>query len=288
MAALAALLLHAAVLLGLLRVMQAAAPRTPVPAVLVRIETQPSAASPAGPAHAPGQTSSAARRSAGLARPRAPQGAALQPSDEFRRSQPPRASGTGPLRRAARPREREPSPASGAQAHPPGRITARATLPAGSTSAAAGGNASPHAGTAPSETASVTAGATAATEIPAAPGEPAQAPPAARAEASAGTASAAARAGPARTPAPSTPLAAELVCRQQVRPAMPALAIEEGVGGTVVAQARVVHGRVSSVTIVSGPDIFHRAVRQAMLRYRCEDLGGRAVTVTQEFRFQLR
>ena len=97
-----------------------------------------------------------------------------------------------------------------------------------------------------------------------------------------------AQAGPARTPAPSAPLAAELVCRQQVRPAMPALAIEEGVGGTVVAQARVVHGRVSSVAIVSGPEIFHRAVRQAMLRYRCEDLGGRTVTVTQEFRFQLR
>ncbi|MDE2153372.1 MAG: hypothetical protein KGJ85_13685, partial [Betaproteobacteria bacterium] len=132
------------------------------------------------------------------------------------------------------------------------------------------------------------AGTSAASQTPAMPGEPAQASPGARAAASAGTASPAAQAGPARTPAPSAPLAAELVCRQQVRPAMPALAIEEGVGGTVVAQARVVHGRVSSVAIVSGPEIFHRAVRQAMLRYRCEDLGGRAVTVTQEFRFQLR
>ncbi|MBU6513692.1 MAG: hypothetical protein KGR99_15435, partial [Betaproteobacteria bacterium] len=52
MAALAALLLHAAVLLGLLRVLQAGAPRSPDSAVLVRIETQAPAASPAGPAHA--------------------------------------------------------------------------------------------------------------------------------------------------------------------------------------------------------------------------------------------
>ena len=93
---------------------------------------------------------------------------------------------------------------------------------------------------------------------------------------------------PRAEPAGSPALAAELVCRRQVRPDMPALATEEGVGGTVVARARVLHGRVSEVVIVSGPSIFHEAVRRAMLRYRCEDLGARSVTVTQEFSFRLR
>ncbi len=87
--------------------------------------------------------------------------------------------------------------------------------------------------------------------------------------------------------AASPALAAELICHRQVRPDMPALAIEEGIGGTVIAHARVQHGRVSEVHIVSGPAIFHDAVRRAMLRYRCEDLGDRAVTVTQEFSFRL-
>ena len=106
-------------------------------------------------------------------------------------------------------------------------------------------------------------------------------------------ASGAAAASPS-APAPGTPrtgspvLAAELVCPRQVRPDMPALAIEEGIGGTVVARARVLHGRVDEVSIVSGPRVFHATVRRAMLRYRCEDLGDRAVTVTQEFSFRLR
>ena len=95
-------------------------------------------------------------------------------------------------------------------------------------------------------------------------------------------------AAPGSLQAGTPAVAAELVCRQQVRPDMPALAIEEGIGGTVLARARVLHGRVQEVSIVSGPRIFHEAVRRAMLRYRCEDLGDRAVTVTQEFSFHLR
>ena len=87
--------------------------------------------------------------------------------------------------------------------------------------------------------------------------------------------------------AASPALAAELICHRQVRPDMPALALEEGIGGRVIAHARVLHGRVREVHIVSGPAIFHDAVRRAMLRYRCEDLGDRAVTVTQEFSFRL-
>lgn len=78
-----------------------------------------------------------------------------------------------------------------------------------------------------------------------------------------------------------------LVCPQQTRPRMPDLAVEEGIGGTVLARAVVQHGRVQSVTIVSGPSVFRDAVRRAMLDYRCEDRGDQSVTVTQEFRFDV-
>ena len=78
-----------------------------------------------------------------------------------------------------------------------------------------------------------------------------------------------------------------LLCPQQTRPRMPDLAVEEGIGGTVLARAVVRQGRVRSVTIVSGPAVFRDAVRRAMLDYRCSDRGAQAVTVTQEFRFNV-
>lgn len=113
--------------------------------------------------------------------------------------------------------------------------------------------------------------------------------------------------GPARAPAPapapttptppsmargaempaSAPPSVGLLCPQQRRPRIPDLAIEQGIGGTVLARAVVQHGRVRSVTIVSGPSVFRAAVRRAMLDYRCSDQGTRAVTVTQEFRFDI-
>ena len=68
---------------------------------------------------------------------------------------------------------------------------------------------------------------------------------------------------------------------------MPDLAVEEGLGGTVLAQAVVQGGRVRSVKILSGPEVFHEAVRRAMRQYRCDDKGAQPVTVVQEFRFSV-
>lgn len=68
---------------------------------------------------------------------------------------------------------------------------------------------------------------------------------------------------------------------------MPDLAVEEGLGGTVTAQAVVRDGRVHDVKILSGPEVFHDAVRRAMRQYRCDDHGTQPVTVIQQFRFSV-
>ena len=68
---------------------------------------------------------------------------------------------------------------------------------------------------------------------------------------------------------------------------MPGLAAEEGLGGTVTARAVVVHGRVRRVRIVSGPELFHGAVRRAMRQYRCDDRGDQPIAVVQTFRFSV-
>ena len=95
-------------------------------------------------------------------------------------------------------------------------------------------------------------------------------------------------AGPATAGAavPAAPLAAALLCPGQVLPRIPDQAVEQGLGGTVVARALLQHGRIRQVRIVSGPRVFHAAVRRAMRQYRCEDRPGPPVPVIQEFRFQ--
>ena len=91
---------------------------------------------------------------------------------------------------------------------------------------------------------------------------------------------------PAPKPRPAAgPVQAVLVCPHQVPPRMPDLAVEEGVGGTVTAQAVVRNGRVHDVKILSGPEVFHEVVRQAMRRYRCDDHGSQSIPVIQQFRF---
>ncbi|MEP6971487.1 MAG: hypothetical protein ABJA49_13660 [Betaproteobacteria bacterium] len=112
--------------------------------------------------------------------------------------------------------------------------------------------------------------------------------------------------GPATTPADaaaaaSTTLAAKpsalptrpsatpdmaVACPGQVAPVMPRLAIRGGVSGVVVAQALIVGGKVSEVRVLSGPPMFHNAVRTAMLQYRCVS-NAAEVRVTQEFNFRL-
>ena len=59
---------------------------------------------------------------------------------------------------------------------------------------------------------------------------------------------------------------------------MPRLAKRGGITGVVQVQAVIVDGAVRDVRILSGPPVFHNAVREAMRQYRCES--------TQEFVFK--
>jgi protein TonB len=76
-----------------------------------------------------------------------------------------------------------------------------------------------------------------------------------------------------------------LVCPQQVPPEMPLMALREGLEGVVKAQIRVLGGQIQGVEILSGPRVFHAAVKAAMLQYTCFAEGGEVVA-TQEFKFK--
>jgi protein TonB len=67
---------------------------------------------------------------------------------------------------------------------------------------------------------------------------------------------------------------------------MPRKALQDGIQGVVRAQVLIKDGAVKEVTILSGPRIFHSAVRSAMLQYKCtQDAGD--VVATQEFNFKV-
>ena len=78
---------------------------------------------------------------------------------------------------------------------------------------------------------------------------------------------------------------ANLKCSTQVSPIMPDKAHRDGVGGQVKAKARIKNGVVEDVTIISGPTVFHEAVREAMMQYKCIS-DAAEVIVTQEFNFK--
>jgi phosphate transport system substrate-binding protein len=75
------------------------------------------------------------------------------------------------------------------------------------------------------------------------------------------------------------------LCATQVKPEMPRKALQDGVEGVVRAQAVIRDGAVRDVTILSGPRVFHTAVREAMLQYKCSKSGSEAVAA-QEFVFK--
>ena len=77
-----------------------------------------------------------------------------------------------------------------------------------------------------------------------------------------------------------------VACPTQVPPEMPRKAIQDGTAGVVRAQALIRDGVVKEVTILSGPRIFHAAVRGAMLQYKCTAEPG-DVLATQEFGFKI-
>ncbi len=77
-----------------------------------------------------------------------------------------------------------------------------------------------------------------------------------------------------------------VACPTQVAPDMPRRAIRENIEGVVKAQIRVKNGVIQEVTILSGPNVFHEAVREAMMQYKCVS-DASEVIATQEFSFKL-
>lgn len=93
---------------------------------------------------------------------------------------------------------------------------------------------------------------------------------------------------PAPAPAPAGPVrkSMEVACPTMVKPEMPKQAVRDGTEGVVRAQATIRDGAVKDVVILSGPRVFHAAVRAAMLQYQCEKESGDVIAV-QEFSFKL-
>jgi protein TonB len=96
---------------------------------------------------------------------------------------------------------------------------------------------------------------------------------------------------PPPPPAPPAPPAAPakadigVVCPTQAKPEMPRKAAQEGTTGVVKAQATIRGGVVKEVQILSGPRVFHAAVRAAMMQYKCQS-GDADVQAVQEFEFK--
>jgi len=89
-------------------------------------------------------------------------------------------------------------------------------------------------------------------------------------------------------PAPAAPAKMDLTiaCPTQAKPEVPAKALREGLSGTVRAQATISGGVVSAVDILSGPRVFHAAVREAMQKYRCTAPDGTVAMQAFEFRVE--
>jgi periplasmic protein TonB len=77
-----------------------------------------------------------------------------------------------------------------------------------------------------------------------------------------------------------------VACPTQVAPEMPRRAIQDGTEGVVKAQILIKNGVVQEVTILSGPRVFHAAVKSAIAQYKCV-ADGPEVLATQEFNFKL-
>lgn len=77
-----------------------------------------------------------------------------------------------------------------------------------------------------------------------------------------------------------------VACPKQVPPEMPRKALQDGTEGVVKAQIHIKGGTIMEVTILSGPRVFHAAVKAAMMQYTCVTDGGEVIA-TQEFNFKL-
>ena len=92
----------------------------------------------------------------------------------------------------------------------------------------------------------------------------------------------------AETPAPAKPSRSDIgvACPTQVVPEMPKRAVQDGTFGVVRAQVLIRDGAVREVTILSGPRVFHAAVRAAMMQYKCTNESGEVIA-TQEINFKI-
>jgi periplasmic protein TonB len=77
-----------------------------------------------------------------------------------------------------------------------------------------------------------------------------------------------------------------VACPTQVAPEMPRKALHDGTEGVVKAQVLIKGGVVKEVTILSGPRVFHDAVRAAMMQYKCTQDAAEVIAV-QEFNFKI-
>jgi len=95
---------------------------------------------------------------------------------------------------------------------------------------------------------------------------------------------------PPPPPAPAVPQTKRsdigVACPTQVAPEMPRKALRDGLEGVVKAQVLIRNGVVKEVTILSGPRVFHDAVREAMMQYKCTQ-DATEVLATQEFNFKI-
>ena len=89
-------------------------------------------------------------------------------------------------------------------------------------------------------------------------------------------------------PEPSGPVRNDIkvACPTQTPPEMPRKALQDGTSGVVKAQVLIRNGAVAEVTILSGPKVFHQAVRNAMMQYKCQ-ANTADVLATQEFAFKI-
>lgn len=97
---------------------------------------------------------------------------------------------------------------------------------------------------------------------------------------------------PPPPPAPPAPAAPKGPARVDigvackiVTPVMPRKAMQDGIEGVVRVQIHLRDGVVKDVNVLSGPRVFHSAVRDAIMQYKCTNEG--EGIATQEFAFKL-
>ena len=94
---------------------------------------------------------------------------------------------------------------------------------------------------------------------------------------------------PPAPPAAPKPVKTDIgvACPTQEAPVMPRKATQDNTSGVVRVRLLIKDGVVKDVTILSGPRVFHEAVRAAVRQYKCvSDSGGEGVVAEQEFAFK--